>query len=373
MKRSILTLALSLSLYHQQVQAQACNATPFACTVDIAIDNALQYTRGIENNSGVLQDAQHNFLGILSFIEKKAVSGNGRVIGYQGLDPQDQLLVNRLVLNAINGEGAFTNPQALPYSYVTGGGLMAFSAYLGTGGLDDVGANTTVTQAIANGVMALQDNQGQANFANNNGGWNYFSAEPDGDLSTTQFAVAGLSAASNIIDGAADTLPNVVNFLQVSQTANGGLAYRPSSDSSSSMTASGLWCYRLAQIPAAAPEPQNALSWLRQNYTYDRMVGPFLEQSTYYYMWAAEKALSVSKNDGLGGNIYAENFGDKNPAMFGYPEEPPSAYFDYATTLLEWQDPQGAWGRGIMGPTGWDEVSSHHFAILTLELSLIHI
>ncbi len=377
----IVLFSIFLTCQAKSLKAQQCNATPFACDVDVAIDVALQYSRTQENNLGFIQDAQHNFLVILSFIEKRAVTGlgNGRVIGYQGLDPLDQQLVNRLVTNAITSETGLNQPNQPPYVYSTGGSLMALSAYLGSGGIDDLGLGLTVTDAIANGVLALQNVQGSANFVDNNGGWNYYDAEFSGDLSTTQFAVAGLSAASNLIDGAADVVPNVVNFLQVTQSRinNGGLSYRPAdanfpdpSQASSSMTASGLWCYRLSDVPASDIGPQQALSWLSQNYTYDRMIGPFSEQSTFYYMWAAEKALSVSGNDGLGAPLYAESFGQKNPAQLGYPQEPPSAYFDYATTLLDWQDQLGAWGRGLMGPTGWSEPSSHHFAILTLERSL---
>ena len=58
-----------------------------------------------------------------------------------------------------------------------------------------------------------------------------------------------------------------------SQNADGGSAYRPGQGSTSSMTASALWCYRLAQIPAGDPRAQNLLELVATNYTYDRMVG----------------------------------------------------------------------------------------------------
>ena len=49
---------------------------------------------------------------------------------------------------------------------------MALSAYVATGGPDEVGAAVTATQAIANGVVSLQNNQGNQ-APNNQGGWNY--------------------------------------------------------------------------------------------------------------------------------------------------------------------------------------------------------
>ena len=188
------------------------------------------------------------------------------------MDPADQAMTVRLVQGMIANEGSMTNPNAIPYVYVAGGNLMALSAFAATGGPDEVGAPVTVTQAIANGVVSLNNTQGMVN-PNNMGGWNYGNPGPSGDLSTTQFAVAGLSAAANVIDGGDQAVPGVVNFLMAGQNADGGSGYRPGNGSSSSMAASALWCYRLAQIPAGDPRPQNSLSWLRQNYTFDRMVG----------------------------------------------------------------------------------------------------
>ncbi|MCB9526884.1 MAG: hypothetical protein H6703_16520 [Myxococcales bacterium] len=366
---SLVTLALATPARAQ------CEGTPFACAVDEAINLGLQYERNTERNTGFINgnNAQHNFLGALTFLEKRqGVGWQGRVQGFRGMPPDDQAMMIRVVQRAIQQDPPLTNPNGMPYSYVSGGNLMALSSFLATEGPDEVGAAVTVTQAIANGVVALHRTQG--NIAPNNvGGWNYNNPGAEGDLSTTQFAVAGLSAAANIIDGADAVLANTVNFLMADQNPDGGSGYRPSDVSSSSMTASSLWCYRLAQVPAADPRPQRNLSWLRQNYTFDRMIGGnFVPTSTFYYMWAAEKGLTVSEDDGLGGAVYAEAFGDRNPAALGFPEEPATHYFDYAYTLLQWQDPgNGAWGNGFGGsPAGWDQMSSHTFAVLVLERSL---
>jgi hypothetical protein len=113
----------------------------------------------------------------------------------------------------------------VPYVYVTGGNLMALAAYVATGGPDAVGAQVTASQALANGVVSLQNNQG--NFPPNNvGGWNYRNPTQSGDMSTTQFAVAGLSAAEQVIEGANAVLPNTVNFLLADQSADGGARLR---------------------------------------------------------------------------------------------------------------------------------------------------
>ena len=91
--------------------------------------------------------------------------------------------------------------------------------------------------AISTGVASLKASQGVAGC--NEGGWNYSGQSTSGDLSTAQFAIAGLSAASSIQADADDTLPNAIVFLNNSQNADGGLKYRcPSNyNSSSAMSA----------------------------------------------------------------------------------------------------------------------------------------
>ena len=244
MRRTLaLTLIIALGSVATTSSALAgvCEGTPFSCAVDEAIDRGLQHLRNLERGAGSFgegNNSRHNFLGTLSFLEKRqGVGWQGRAQGFEGMDPNDQAMVVRLVQSMIGNEGSMTNPAAVPYVYVSGGNLMALSAYVATGGQDEVGAVVTATQAIANGVQSLTNVQGNA-APNNQGGWNYGNPGPSGDLSTTQFAVAGLSAAANIIEGADMALPAVVNFLMASTNADGGAGYRPGNGSSSSMSAS---------------------------------------------------------------------------------------------------------------------------------------
>ncbi|MEZ4436645.1 MAG: hypothetical protein R3F65_29950 [bacterium] len=374
---AIAAACLVAALLAPRLARAGCESTPFACAVDAAIDAGLQYLRNNERGQGFLPDdgggdPRHNFLVALTFLEKRTgVGWQGAIRGYRGMPPDDQALVVRLVNALISRHPVMSNPNGRPYTYVTGGNLMALASYLATDGPDDVGAAVTASQALANGVVALHRSQGNRP-PGNMGGWNYEAPQNSGDLSTTQFAVAGLAAASALIDGAEAPLANTVDFLIAATSADGGGQYVPGNGSSSSMTASAIWCHRLAGVPAADPRPQRNLAWLRQNYTYDRMIGPFSGESVFYYLWAAEKALTVSTDDGLGGAIYADAFGDRDPAALGYPEEPPSHYFDYAYSLLGWQDPgNGAWGNGFGGSIrGWTPLSTHTFALLTLERSL---
>ena len=371
-----LSLLICSSLFQSVYGQSACEGEEgsFACAVDQSIALGLQSLRVREDQRGYFDRSgnyKHNFLGMLSFLEKReGVGWQGQTQGYEGMDPFDQQMMVRLVENIIDGEPAMRNAGETPFVYTVGGNLMALSTYITSGGPELTDAPITVTQAIANAVVALRAVQGDRS-PNNEGGWNYRLPESNGDLSTTQFAVAGLSAASNIIEEAGDQLEDVLPFLRGNQNGDGGLGYRPGNRSSSSMTASGLWCYRLTEVPTHDVDVQLALNWMMTNYTYDSMVGPFGSSSVYYYLWAAEKALSVSAWDGVSQGVFAEQFGLRNPILLGYPEIEPSHYFDFASILMHWQDESGRWGTSHNGSIrGWDELSSHTFAILTLLRSL---
>ena len=348
--------AISATLSAVPALAGECEATPFACAVDQAIAAGLQHYRNIERGTGdltgdgLLMAGRKNFFGILSFLEKRTgVGWMGRPQGFEGMDPNDQALVMRAMAILINSDPVLLNPNQQSYTYVTGGNLMAMSVYLSTGGVDDIGSPVLVSQAIANGVVALQRNQGMNVTA-----WSYMG--PGTDLSTTQFGAAGLAAAENVVAGASLTLGRLPEMLTGNTApADGGLTYSPGHVSSSAMTSSGIWCYRLAGVPAGDPRVQGAIGWLRRNYLYDSMIGIWNPQSTYYYFWAMTKALAISEDDGLGGALYADDFGDRDPAALGYPQEVPSEYFDVAYTLVQWQSPTGDWGgngAGISPPAG---------------------
>jgi hypothetical protein len=125
-------------------------------------------------------------------------------------------------------------------------------------------------------------------------------------------------------------------------------------------------------VPASDERVQHGLAWLQQNYTFDRMIGPFTPTSTFYYFWGLTKVMAAVPGDGGAEALGAGDFGMRDPAAVGFPDEPRSAWFDVAYTLLQWQDPaSGAWGSNFGGsPDGWDDVSSHCFALLALERAL---
>ncbi len=335
--------------------------TPFEQQVEDALDRATEWIREAEGGTGSMTrgDARHNFLAVLALLERRGRGRIGATVGYSGLDADDQALVRRLVRGLIDGEVSMREPDREPYVYTVGGDLMALGAYLDSGGPDEVEATTTVRQAMANGAGALVANQG-AFEPNNQGGWNYGSPDPSGDLSTTHYAVAGLIAAAEAVPGAREAVPRSVPFLDASRNDDAGYAYRPGNASSSSMTAIGTWLQVVAGTPVEDPRVQGALGWLADHH--EAPIGQFVNQSTYLTMWYLAKALSVTVEGD------DPRYGGRDPAAEGHPEQAAGYYYDIAATLLPWQDDNGAWGTRHEGSQpGWTQQSSHLFAMLALE------
>ena len=342
---------------------------PFELAVEAAIDHGLDSLRGTEAGRGIFtpeEGASHNGIAVLCFLEQRSEVGRGEPVGYRGLHLDDQALVRRALQRAIDeSDDAMTHADAAPSVYIVGSNLMALAAYLRTGGPDDLGAQVTATQAVSNAVEAMTRVQAQRP-PHNAGGWNYSTPQENADLSTTHFAASGLAAAASVFEGADLPIQAVPSFLTAVQRDDGGLAYNSRVASSSSMTAAGLWLYRLAGAPASVVGgPARALQWLDDRYTWSTMHGPYAETSQYYYQWALIKALGAQRDD-----VDLRRFAGIVPTAAGYPDARPGHFFDVASTLLSWQGPDGAWGREDSdAPRGWDQPSSHMFALLTLERS----
>jgi len=340
--------------------------TPFGQRVNEAIDDGLQWLRQQENNGSI--GAEPTGLAMLCFLERRASADwNAPTVGYLGMDAADQELVRRSARYVINGMPGLA-AQGTPYSYTSGAALMALSLYKATGGPDDVGARATVSQAIANGVASFKANQ-----RGDGGGWCYDSPSCN-DLSTTQFAMAGLSAAKTVVNGADNTLSRTNAFLDANKHNDGGHHYRVGDGypSSHAMTASGIWCYRLAGREAGHDKVQSALTWLRGNYQYDRQTN-WWQNSFYYYLWAAAKGLEVSaRPEGVAGGVYSADIGGRRvPADDGYVDEPQGWYYDFAYHLLDKQAGDGHWDPNHgNGSNGNNAVADTSFAILVLERSL---
>ncbi len=348
--RRLTAVAIGLIVLGASATAPAF-VTPFGRRVNDSINAAGQWLRGQQGGGDAIGGAATG-LGTLCLLEKpESADFNARAIGYDDMPEDDQDRMRRAaayMANNIPG-GSHTN-------YGQGNFLMALSVYLATGGPDPAnGANVqNAIQTMVNNVRARQGRNGC-----NQGGWNYDSPGSDGDLSVTQFAMAGLSAAVAIIDGADDALPGAVPFIQ-NASNGGGHTYRGcSGNPSHSMSGSGLWTYRLAGVEPADARVQTVIQWLSDNYAYERAG---VSGSYYYYMWATSKGLEVSPRPaGVEGGLYGDEVGGlRDPVADGFPDEAPSWYYDFAYTLTELQ----------AGDGGWGSVHETAFACLVLERSL---
>ncbi len=231
-----------------------------------------------------------------------------------------------------------------------------------------------MTTAIENGVRALTATQGR-NGGCNDGGWNYRTPSANADLSTTQFAAAGLAAATALDEDAGAALDLLPNMLDQNQKPDGGHIYQSCGryESSHAMTASGVWCYRISGRDASDDQVQNALRWLRDNYQYERQTN-WWQHSFYYYLWAAAKGLTVSAGDAAADpdDVFSGDIGGtRDPGSDGFPEEPASWYYDFAHLLTSEQSANGSWPTNRPnGSGGQDIVADTGFACLVLERSL---
>ena len=345
------------------------NVTPFGERVNSAIERGLGYLRSVQQNGRMGEGSGGGPTGLaaLCFLEKRtSADWNAPAVGYEGMDPADQELVRNSIRFCINEVPGFNGNT--PYSYTTGSCLMALSLYLVTNGPDNVGARVSVTQAIQSGVGALQATQGRQ--GQNQGGWNYQGPSNDGDLSTTQFAMAGLAAAASIVPQADDNLAATAEFVSNARNGDNGHKYRGGGNypSTSAMSASGAWTYRLSGLPTEEGRVQGTLGWLAQNYRYDSIITINNWLSQYYYMWAAAKAFEVTADNGRGAPLYSDNIGGvRDTAGDGFPEEAPHWYYDFAWFLTDRQTGNGGWGSN---PGAWNGVSATAYSILVLERSL---
>ncbi|MCB9551670.1 MAG: terpene cyclase/mutase family protein [Myxococcales bacterium] len=342
--------------------------TPFGDRVNASIERGLQYLRNQEGGGNIGGEASG--LAMLAFLEKRASADwDAPTVGYRGSTADDQARLQRMARYLLNNFNGIANNS--PDSYRTGGALMALSLYLSTGGPDNVGAGRTVTQGITNGVNALRgsqsNNQGWCNY----GGWNYGNPSSDGDLSTTQYAIAGLSAATAHIAIADDNLPRALTYLRNSQRGDGYFTYRGCAayNPSSAMTAAGVWSLRLIGRPVTSVEVQNGLGWLDRNFRYDAHIVSNWNQSYYYYLWGSSKAFEVSQDPGGPGTFENDIGGVRNPAADGYPEEPVGWYYDYAWQLTSTQNAGGNWPCGG-NRSCWANIPATSYAILVLQRSL---
>ncbi len=341
--------------------------TPFDQRVNGAIRRGVEWLWSVqERNGSIAGDATG--LATLAILEQPETAQlDGPKVGYRGLTDAAKASMRLAV------EWMVRNPAfGRDLNYGQGQAMMALATYLATGGPDQLGpagGRVSVLAAMERMVATVRSKQGRDPARCSFGGWNYNDPEIDGDLSVTQFAMAGLSAAAAIVEDADETLGDAVALIDHTKHASGGHTYRGCGNRlRHSMTASGLWTYRLAGVPADRPNVQLALGWLRDNWATrrDTVTGFY-----FYTLWAASKGLEVSAPPadalppGQGRRaLFADDIGGvRNPRVDGNPDDPRGWRYDFSWELLTLQNAEGWWFEQ-------DHVADTSFALLALERSL---
>jgi hypothetical protein len=254
------------------------------------------------------------------------------------------------------------------------------------------------------------------------------------DSSTTQFTLAGLSAAKGFYSDMGESLdklriPLITAALDKTSLAyslngkqntggqftdcgagcfgHGYQSYYGAGSNSSQQTASGTWG-QLAGTGKNVNDPaiQGYLRWLRNAYSYTTNIRPdSWPQAYFYYLWSSSKAYNIIEASGLtpaAGNIGPANMGtlpvvsgrqanrdpgtDTRPAPRGaggsgyYAGTPVGWYYDYAYRLMSLQCTAGGYYQGssycyaageFPNPNStWNYAVDHAYAILVLQRSL---
>ena len=337
--------------------------TPFGERVNESIDRGISWLRENQDVDGGW--GRPTGLAVLCFLEKRqSADWSAQPLGYRNMNPSDQLIVRNGIKYCIESIGGIARGNAEAYD--TGACLMAMSTYKHTGGPDDVNAGITVTLGIQNAVSSLKSLQ-----VASGGGFGYNVSNSRADMSTTQFAMAGLYAAETVMPGANNTLANAISFIDSTKAENGAHGYSSPNSNDHAMSASGVWTYLLAGLSVEDNKSQSTLSWLQSNYTYNNQGRSGSGSSYYYYMWASAKAFEVATGN-QAGVIYSDQIGGTlDPVTVGYPEESPRWYFDYAHFLTSEQSANGKWCSGSIACwRGHRDVQATSYALLILLRSL---
>ncbi len=208
------------------------------------------------------------------------------------------------------------------WTYRVGACLDGMAAYLAAGGPDEVGADLTVSAAIARGVQALSENR----YAG--GGWNYINGDNNGDLSATRYAVGGVAAVEAA--GADALLRDVAVFVDSHRNGDGSYRYRTLSAERGgvALTGDAVWIYLRGGTPAGDPRVATALGWLSINRDEDAF--------RYSALWSLHTVHHLEP---------AALDGRRDPMADGFPEEAPSWWYDAATFLMDDQHDNGAFCR----------------------------
>ena len=193
----------------------------------------------------------------------------------------------------VHGDGSIYSS----YSYRTYQNSLAILALVAADRANEPDQYTTYIANAANWLNTSQWDEGEGYNSGHDwyGGFGYGSSNRP-DLSNTQWALMALAAA-----GFEDSDPmwaKVLIFTEKCQNPDGGLQYLPwgslsTAGSYGSMTAAGIWNYKLCGLTNTDSRITDALNWFTNYYTWDENpnMKPDGRRFQYYYYCTIAKAL----------------------------------------------------------------------------------
>jgi hypothetical protein len=404
--------------------AHAQDDLAFEQDVNVSIDAGLDYLRSANAFTSMGNtERQARGLALLALLEKRESADPGaEILGYANSSVADQALA-RSAMTLIMNDTSYGVARAGFYAYTHGETLMALALYATTGGPEVVNnggytLRTAIDRLVDSTLSAQMSAGADAGF------WGYTGA--GNDSSTTQFAVAGLSAAKGFYMSMGDPaarLPGINAALALTragyaarQRADGGFGYRTTGYTSSyQQTASALWCTLLGGADVNDATAQGFLSWAKTNYNYQTIYAAYNHwtMSYYYYLWSSSKAYTLMQESGvptspahvdytelgtlpnaaitldradfrLANRDYLTDVDARIGGQAGkyahYLDQliKPLWYYDYAYTLMTQQDANGRFTATSMRNNGqtainhgcWNTIACQSYAILVLERAL---
>ena len=252
---------------------------------------------------------------------------------------------------------AFLNAGYLESSEVVSKGIeYIISKKQSNGGIYDDSSNITYMTSLAILTLVATHNENYKDtikkaqnlllsIQNDDGGWGYY-ANSRSDMSNTQFPLMAFSAAEELSAGH-NVWTKAIQYIDSRQQEDGGISYHPNYDVWASMTAAGIWSYRLCGVSENDQRVIKALEWLKNNDTNMTFIQNTSHNNShrYYYYMSLAKALALSFLSPDQEGAWYENWYDK-----------------LKVKIASEQNEDGSWnvdGDGLYGDTA--------FALLALQ------
>ena len=351
------------------------HASPWISAKDEAVSKGVAWVR-VSTSNGQLINWSTSLAGLVILGQRNQNGGNAPV-GYTQANPSDQDLLRSMVKFTV--ESIENSDQSLDDTRALGYAIIFLNQYLLTGGVDEVNAPISVSQALTDAITQLINRQqnGNERLPCIRGGWSSPNGTTNHDFWTTQVAISALLATerSNLSDlvnqSIRDSLDEAKSLLRQTTLPNGGWSLRPCSETTLHVTSTAALTFLNQYLNGQTVEvtQRQSLSQLAQFVTLNNP--PNTDERFHEQLWSMVR-LKQMLPDSLMGPPYFVWTPRRVPADDGYPEVEPSLIYDIQQTLISQQDEDGTFPcEANPGFVCERPVNATLFALLALQQNLI--